>query len=151
MHQSIRVLKENYEFTRFDLDENVTFTFSLEKLDFIRFRSKKRRNPSPLSSPVQSTKGEKKKEGGRIEACPSEIAKIESLSAISSVDRWIDRSIDLSPVCLSFHFLPSNYAIIALISDNRQLSCIQRLVSAVNKQDCLFPSPSPSGLTGEKG
>lgn len=69
MHQSIRVLKENYEFTRFDLDENVTFTFSLEKLDFIRFRSKKRRNPSPLSSPVQSTKGEKKKEGGRIEAC----------------------------------------------------------------------------------
>lgn len=32
--ESIRLFKENYEFTRFDLDENVTFTFSSEKLDF---------------------------------------------------------------------------------------------------------------------
>lgn len=97
--------------------------------------SKKRRN-------LLSTKGGKKKEGGRIEACRPERVSWRKNRISRSPSNFIRRSIDRSTCTrLSFHFLPSNYAIIALISDNRQLSCIQRLVSAVDKQDCsLFPS-----------
>lgn len=132
--ESIRLFKENYEFTRFDLDENVTFTFSSEKLDF------EEKKKSPLLV-VHEGRKEKRR---RIEACRPERVSWRKNRISRSPSNFIRRSIDRSTCTrLSFHFLPSNYAIIALISDNRQLSCIQRLVSAVDKQDCsLFP-PQP--------
>lgn len=129
---------------RSDFSKKITSLLALISMKTLRLHFPPRNSISKKRRNLLSTKGGKKKEGGRIEACRPERVSWRKNRISRSPSNFIRRSIDRSTCTrLSFHFLPSNYAIIALISDNRQLSCIQRLVSAVDKQDCsLFP-PQP--------